>query len=80
MAIVPGGDARHTAADALRHDDDPAAVELGNVGRALRMAGIGRMAFEIGAIGDTDEIGAEPARLRLDFVRGERLPEGRDHG
>jgi hypothetical protein len=44
------------------------------------MAGIGRMAFEIGAIGDTDEIGAERARLRLDVIRGERLPEGRDHG
>ena len=79
MAIVPGGDARAAAAHALGEHDDPAAVEICNVGRAPRIARLGRMAFQRGAVGNTDKIGAERTRFRLDIGRCERLLERRDH-
>ena len=56
-----------------------AAVMIGDVGGPLRIVRVGRMLLERRAVRDADEVGAERARLGLDRVGGERLPEDRDH-
>jgi hypothetical protein len=61
VAVVPLRDARASRLHARREHDDAPAIVVGNV-----------FCINRSTIGDTDEIGAQFARLGLDLRRGQR--------
>src|SRR5262249_31705453 len=58
------------------HHDHAVGVEGGDVGRAPRIARVGRMRVHDLPVGDADEVSAELAGPRLDRLRGRRRRHG----